>query len=181
MDSALEFIKDIAIFDLIVLVIIIYTMAQCAAKGFTSSLLSFSKWLISLLITIYSVPRLNPWLQNYIETNYYSDIGLGIFIFIVSLFVIINISRAISRKLKWSGLSNVDRTFGLIFGFFKGYLICVCIFTLVNWFYPYKKWSIETKDTISFERIYIYSRILIKKFPDSKDYYDETKEKIEDI
>ena len=71
MDSALEFIKDIAIFDLIVLVIIIYTMAQCAAKGFTSSLLSFSKWLISLLITIYSVPRLNPWVQNYIEINYY--------------------------------------------------------------------------------------------------------------
>ena len=182
MNSTLELIKDsIAVFDLIVLLIIIYSMAQCAAKGFTLSLFSFSKWLISLLITIFSVPRLNPWVQGYIETNYYSDIGLGIFIFIISLFVIINIGRLISSKLKWSGLGGVDRTFGLIFGIFKGGLICVCIFTLVNWFYPHQKWPMETKGTISFERIYDVSKFLVRKFPNSKDYYDETKDKIENI
>ena len=180
MDSALEFIKDIAIFDLIVLVIIIYTMAQCAAKGFTSSLLSFSKWLISLLITIYSVPRLNPWVQNYIEINYYSDIGFGIFIFIVSLFLIINLGKLISSRLKWSGLGGVDRAFGSIFGIFKGGLICVCVFTLVNWFYPHQKWTIATKDTISFQHIYEISEVLVEKFPNREDYY-KTKEKIEDI
>ena len=182
MNSTLELIKDsIAVFDLIVLLIIIYSMAQCAAKGFTLSLFSFSKWLISLLITIFSVPRLNPWVQGYIETNYYSDIGLGIFIFIISLFVIINIGRLISSKLKWSDLGGVDRTFGLIFGIFKGGLICVCIFTLANWFYPHQKWPMETKDTISFERIYDVSKFLVRKFPNSKDYYDETKDKIENI
>ena len=55
MDSALEFIKDyISAFDIIVVLIIIYSMAQCTAKGFTLSLLSFSKWLIALVITIKS-------------------------------------------------------------------------------------------------------------------------------
>ena len=181
MDSTLEFIKDnISVFDLVVVLIIIYSMAQCAAKGFTLSLLSFSKWLIALVITIYSVPKLNPWVQDYIEINYYSDIGLGIFIFIVSLFLIINLGRLISSRLKWSGLGGVDSTFGLIFGIFKGGLICVCVFTLVNWFYPHQKWTIATKDTISFQHIYEISEILVEKFPNREDYY-KTKEKIEEI
>ena len=92
MSSAIEFIQNnIFVFDLIVFLTIINNMAQCAAKGFTLSLCSFSKWLIALVITIYLVPKLNSWVQDYIEISYYSDIGLGIFIFIVSLFLIINL------------------------------------------------------------------------------------------
>ena len=133
MTDAIEFIQNnISVFDLIVVLITIYSMAQCTAKGFTVSLLSFSKWLISLVITIVLVPKFNPWVQNYIESKFIADIGLGIFIFIISLFIIINISKAISSAVTWSGLGAVDKIFGLFFGVFKGYVICVCIFTLLN-------------------------------------------------
>ena len=178
MNSAIEFIQNnIFVFDLIVFLTIIYYMAQCATKGFTLSLFSFSKWLIALVITIYLVPKLNSWIQDYIEISYYSDIGLGIFIFIVSLFLIINLGKLISSRLKWSGLGGVDRTFGSIFGIFKGGLICVCVFTLVNWFYPHQKWTIATKDTISFQHIYEISEILVEKFPNREDYYNQTVQK----
>ena len=181
MPDVIEIIQSsISAFDLIVFLIIVYSVAQCVAKGFMMSLFSFSKWLLALIITIILVPKLNPWIQNYIETNYYSDIGLGIFIFIISLFVIFNLGKFISNKVKWSGLGDVDKTFGLIFGIFKGGLICVCVFTLVNWFYPHQKWTIATKDTISFQRIYEISEILVKKFPNREDYY-KTKEKIKEI
>ena len=71
MNSVIEFIQNkIFVFDLIVLLTIIYYTAQCATKGFTLSLFSFSKWLIALVATIYLVPKLNPWVQNYIEINY---------------------------------------------------------------------------------------------------------------
>jgi len=103
MNSTIEFIQNnIFAFDLIVFLTIIYSMAQCATKGFTLSLFSFSKWLIALVITIYLVPKLNPWVEDYIEISYYSDIGLGIFIFILSLFLIINLGKLISSRLKWS-------------------------------------------------------------------------------
>ena len=98
------------------------------AKGFMRSLLSFSKWILALIITIILVPKLNPWVQDYIESKFIADVGLGIFIYIVSLFVIINIGKAISKTVTWSGLGSVDKTFGLIFGIFRGYIICVCIF-----------------------------------------------------
>ena len=178
----LEFIQNnISVFDLIVFLITIYSIAQCAAKGFTLSLLSFSKWLIALVITIILVPKLNPWVQNFVESKFIADIGLGIFIYIISLFIIINIGKAINRAVTYTGLGSVDKSFGLVFGIFKGYIICVCIFSLFNWFYPHKNWPIETEGTYSFEIIYKGSEFLVDEFPNSKDYYDQTEEKLEKI
>ena len=134
-----------------------------------------------MVITIILVPKLNPWVQDYIESKFIADIGLGVSIYIVSLFVIINIGKAIGKTVTWSGLGSVDKTFGLIFGIFKGYVICVCIFSLFNWFYPHQNWPIKAEGSFSFERIYKGSEFLIDEFPNSKDYYKETEEKIEKI
>jgi membrane protein required for colicin V production len=182
MNSILEIIQNnFATFDFIVVIIIVYSMIKCSLKGFILSLLSFSKWLISLVITIILVPKLKPWIEGYIESDFIADVGLGVSIFVLSLFIIINISKAINRAVTWSGLGAVDKSFGLIFGIFKGYLICVCLFTLLNWFYPYEKWTLKTEDTYTFEIIYSGSTFLIKEFPNREDYYDDTKDKIENI
>ena len=182
MSDIIEFIQNsISVFDLIVFLIVFYSMVQCAAKGFMMSLLSFSKWLLALIITIILVPKLNPWVQDYIESKFVSDIGLGIFIYIVSLFIVINIGKAIGRAVTYSGLGSVDKTFGLVFGIFKGYIICICVFSLLNWFYPHKNWPIKTEGTYSFEVIYKGSEFLVDEFPNSKDYYEQTEEKIEKI
>ena len=106
---------------------------------------------------------------------------MGVFIYIVSLFIIINIGKAISKPVTWSGLGTVDKTFGLIFGILKGYVICVCVFSLLNWFYPHQNWPIKTKDSLSFEKIYKGSELLIDEFPNSIDYYKETEKKIDNI
>ena len=182
MSNAINFIQNnISAFDLIVFLIIFYSMAQCAAKGFMISLLSFSKWLLALIITIILVPKFNPLLEDYIDSKFITDVGLGIFIYIISLFLIINIGKAISRAVTLSGLGSVDKTFGLIFGIFKGYVICVCIFSLLNWFYPHQKWPLKAEGTYSFEIIYKGSEFLIEEFPNSDEYYDDTKDKMEKI
>ena len=182
MPDVIEFIQSsISVFDLVVFLIVFYSIAQCAAKGFMMSLLSFSKWLLALIITIILVPKLSPWVQDYIESKFITDIGLGILIYIISLFVIINIGKAVSRTVTYTGLGSVDKTFGLIFGVFKGYVICVCIFSLLNWFYPHQKWPVKAEGTYSFEIIYKGSEFLIDEFPNANDYYDKTEEKLEKI
>ena len=145
------------------------------------SLLSFSKWLIALIITIILVPKFNPLVQDYIESRFIADVGLGIFIYIISLFIIINIGKAISSAVTYSGLGTADKTFGLLFGIFKGYVICVCVFSLLNWFYPHQKWPLKTEDTYSFKIIYKGSEFLIDEFPNSREYYEDTEEKLEKI
>jgi len=182
MNNLIELIQNnISSFDVVVLLIILYSTAQSTAKGFIKSLLYFSKWFFALIITIILFPKLSPLVQNILESKFFADIGLSLVLYVISLFVINVIAKVISKTLAWSGLGIVDKTFGLIFGILKGYIICVCIFSLINWFYPHQKWPIETDDTYSFIIIYKGSKFLIKELPNRKDYYKDTEEKIENI
>ena len=101
-------------------------------------------------------------------------------IFIFTLFLLIVIGKALSRAVTWTGVGSIDKTFGFIFGIFKGYVVCVCVFTIFNWFYPYKNWGISADRAKSFNIIYQGSELLIEEFPSSEDFID-TKEKIEKI
>ena len=56
----------------------------------------------------------------------------------------------------------------------------MCIFSILNWFYPYKKWGIPVEKAFTFNLINKGSKILIDEFPSSEDFID-TKEKIENI
>ena len=96
------------------------------------------------------------------------------------LFLTILAGRILSRTVTWTGVGSIDKTFGFIFGIFKGYVVCVCIFTIFNWFYPYKNWGISADRARSFNIIYKGSELLIEEFPSSEDFID-TKEKIEKI
>ena len=173
-------ISNLNIFDAVVVIIFIYSMTQCFLKGFSLSLISFAKWILSTVITIILVPKLQPMLSDYVESDFVNSIGLGVAIFVFTLFSLILVGKGLGRAVTWTGVGSIDKTFGLFFGIFKGYIVCVCIFSILNWFYPYKNWGISAEEAISFSLIYKGSEILINEFPSSEDFID-TKEKIEKI
>ena len=172
--------ENLNIFDSSVFFIFTYCIIQCFIKGFSLSLISFMKWVISTIVTIILVPKLQPIVSEYIESEFVNNVGLGILIFVITLFLIILIGKALSRAVTWTGVGSIDKIFGLLFGVFKGYVVSVCIFSILNWFYPYKNWGISAKDAISFKFIIQGSEILIEEFPSGEDFID-TKEKIEKI
>tara|TARA_B110000881_G_C18568869_1_gene514401 strand:+ start:903 stop:1448 length:546 start_codon:yes stop_codon:yes gene_type:complete len=173
-------ISNINIFDVFVLTIMIYTTVQCFLKGFSLSFISFMKWIFSLIITIILVPKLQPWVSDYVESDFVNDVGLGAFIFICSLFVMILIGRSLSRAVTWTGLGSIDKSFGLVFGIFKGYVVTICLFTILNWFYPYQNWGISIEGAVSFNVVKKGSEVLIKEFPNDKEFKD-TQKQIEKI
>ena len=179
-----EFFQDIlnnlSFFDFFYIVITILFVIQCSIKGFVLSLLAASKWLLALIITIIIVPRIKPWTSNYVSSDYLLDIGLGISIFVITIFIILMINKAIGKAVKYSGLGSLDVFFGFVFGFFKAYIVCVALFSLVNWFYPYEKWTLNPEKSFSFSYVYKGSNYLIKEFP-SKKIYEKNKKKIENI
>ena len=177
----IDFFNDkFNLFDTVFSVIMIYSMLTCALKGFSLSFISFMKWVLSLIITIIAVPKLQPWVGEYVESEFINSVGLGIFIFIFSLFIIIIIGKALSRTVTWTGLGSIDKSFGFLFGVFKGYVVSVCLFTILNWFYPYQNWYNSVENAMSFNIVKIGSEVLIEEFPKNKEFKD-TKEKIEKI
>ena len=180
LDNIQNIFESINLFDLIFLVILIYFTIQCFFKGFTLSLISFMKWVISTIVTIILVPKFQPTVSEYIESEFINNFGLGIAIFIFTLFLTIVVGKTLSKTITWTGVGTIDKSFGLLFGFFKGYVVSVCIFSILNWFYPYKNWGISADRALSFNLINKGSEMLLEEFPSNEDFKD-TKEKIEKI
>ena len=179
-DILQDFLLRINFFDIFVFIIVIYNVFQCFFKGFSLSLISFSKWILSTIVTIILVPKLQPIVSEYIQSEFINNLGLGIAVFIFTLFITIIIGKTLGKAVTWTGVGSIDKVFGFLFGFFKGYIVCVCLFSLLNWFYPYQNWGISAEDAISFNFISKGSAVLINEFPSNEDFID-TKEKIEKI
>ena len=181
MDNLISLIREsIILFDIIFLIFILYFAIQCFAKGFFLSLVSFLKWVLALVITIILVPKLEPYVSDYVENEYISGIGLGIVIYVLSLFLLILLGKSLGRLFSYTGLGSADKIFGFFFGIFKGYIFFVCIFSIVNWFYSYEKWDMSLKNSYFFSITEKGSRLLIEEFPEKKDLED-TKKEIEKI
>ena len=175
-----HFFNIINLFDFFFLIILIYYVIQCFVKGFTLSLITSMKWVVSIVVTIVLVPKFQPVIRDYIQSEFINNIGLGLAIFIFTLFLTILIGKTMGRAVTWTGVGSIDKGFGFLFGFFKGYVVSICLFSILNWFYPYQNWGISAEKAVSFNLIYKGSEILIKEFPSSEDFID-TKEKIEKI
>ena len=181
MSNLIDFLREnILLFDIFFVLIVLYNIVKCFAQGFSLSFLTSLKWIISAITTIILVPALQPVVSDFIESDFINNVGLGVFIFIITLFISIILGKALGRTVTWSGLGSVDKSFGILFGIFKGYIVTVCLFSLLNWFYPYEKWGISTTTAFSFNVVKNGNELLINEFPKYKDII-ETKEKIEKI
>jgi membrane protein required for colicin V production len=171
MSNFFEHLKDINLFDFFFLIIIIYNVIQCFLKGFSLSLISFSKWIVSTVVTIILVPKFQPLVSEYIQSEFINSIGLGIAIFILTLFIAILIGKTLSKAITWTGVGTIDKGFGFHYlVFLKVILWCLSIFNF-NWFYPFQNWGISAENAISFNYIKKGSEILIEEFPSSEDFH----------
>ena len=175
-----DFFEASSVIDLIYIAITIWSLISCYRKGFVLSILSMAKWLLAYVITRILFPRIKPYVEDIIDNEYVLDIGLGIAIFIVVIFLVLLVNKGISKAVKYTGIGGLDTTFGFFFGFVKAYIVSVCIFSGIHIVYNHDKWPINLDKSYTFPYLEKGSNYLIKEFPNEKTY-QESKEKIEDI
>ena len=180
LETLSDFYKTTSIIDLIYLVITIWSLISCYKKGFILSILSMAKWLLAYVITLILFPRAKPYVKDIIDNEYVLDVGLGIAIFIVVIFLVMLVNKGISKAVKYTGIGGLDTTFGFFFGFIKAYIISVCIFSGIHIVYNYDKWPINIDKSYAFPYLEKGSNYLIKEFPNEKTY-QESREKIEEL
>ena len=176
-----NFFEAISIFDLVYLVITILSLIKCSRKGFILSILAASKWLLAYVVTLILFPKFKPYTKDLIDNEYVLDITLGVGIFIVVIFVILLINKGISKAVSYSGLGSLDTIFGFFFGFLRGYIISVCIFSTVSIVYNHSKWPMKLDDSLTFSYVEKGSNYLIKEFPDKKNYEGFSPEKLNQL
>ena len=175
-----DFYNLISIIDLIYLIITIFSLIKCYTKGFVLSVLAMAKWLLAYIITLIIFPRAKPFVKDLIDNEYLLDIGLGLSIFIVVVFLVLLVSKGVSKAVKYTGLGSLDTLFGFFFGFVRSYIIAICIFSGVHIVYNHDKWPINTNKSYIFPYLKKGSNYLLKEFPDEKTYQN-SKEKIKEL
>ena len=180
LDIIIEFYDKTSIIDLLYLLVTIFSLIKCYKKGFVLSILSTAKWLLAYIITLLIFPKIKPYLKDIIDNEYVLDVGLGVAIFIIVIFLVLMINRGISKAIRYTGIGSLDTVFGFFFGFIRAYIIFVCIFSGVHIVYNHDKWPINLDKSYIFPYIEKGSNYLLKEFPNEKTYQD-SKEKIEEL
>ena len=180
MENIKNFYEIISIIDLIYLIISILSVIKCYRNGFVLSLLEASKWLVAYIVTLILFPKIKPYFKNIVDSEYVLDVTLGLAIFILVIFTVLAVNKGVSKTVKFVGLGRLDSIFGLFFGFIRGYVVCIFIFSAVDIVYNYSKWPINTDKSYAFPYIEKGSNYLLKEFPNEKNYQD-SKEKIEEL
>ena len=180
LDIFKNFYDSISIIDLIYLIITTFSLIKCYQKGFVLSILSMAKWLLSYVITLLIFPRLKPFFKDIIDNEYVLDVGLGITIFVIVIFLVLMINKGLSKAVSYTGIGSLDTVFGFFFGFIRAYIISICIFSGVHIVYNYDKWPFNLNKSYIFPYLEKGSNYLLKEFPNEKTYQD-SKEKIEEL
>ena len=180
LEAIKDFFLETSIIDIFYLIITILSLIKCSKKGFVLSILAIAKWLLAYIITLILFPRVKPYLKDIIDNEYVLDVGLGISIFVVVIFLILMINKGISKAVSYSGLGSLDTVFGFFFGFIRAYIISVCLFSGIHIVYNSDKWPLNTDKSYAFPYLEKGSNYLIKEFPNEKTYQD-SKEKIEEL
>ena len=179
-DIVIVLYKSISIIDSIYILITIFSLIKCYKKGFVLSILSMAKWLLAYILTLLIFPILKPYLKDVIDNEYVLDIGLGISIFIVVIFLVLLINKGLSKAIRYTGIGSLDTVFGFFFGFIRAYIISLCIFSAVHIVYNYDKWPINLDQSYIFPYLEKGSNYLLREFPNEKTYQN-SKEKIEEL
>ena len=180
MEEFFKIFNNISSFDLIYIFFTLLSLIKCYRKGFILSILAASKWLLAYVLTLIIFPRVKPFAEGIIDSEYILDIILGLGIFVIIIFLVLMINKGIGKAVTYSGLGTLDKVFGFFFGFLRSYVICVCIFSTISIIYNYEKWPIDFEKSFTFSYVEKGSNYLIKEFPNEENYKD-AKEKVQEL
>ena len=180
MEGFFKIFENISSFDLIYIFFTILSLIKCSRKGFVLSLIAASKWLLAYVITLIIFPKIKPYVEGIIDSEYVLDIIVGVSIFVIIIFLILMINKGIGKAVTYSGLGTLDKVFGFFFGFLRSYIICVCIFSTVSIIYNHDKWPMNLEKSFTFPYVEKGSNYLIREFPNEKNYND-AKDKVQEL
>jgi len=122
--------------DLAILFIIGASVFIGVIRGATREVLGIASWVGAFATLFYGFHFFRPLGRQYIHNTMLADLVVGGVLLILSLAVLILISRFISSSVKGSILGGLDRSLGLVFGLVRGVLLVCLAYLTLSFFYP---------------------------------------------
>lgn len=122
--------------DIFVIGIVILSGLFAFARGFVRECLSIVSWVGASAAALYATPYLRPYAEHFVPKGAVADATAAGAAFIVTLVVLTVVTGTISRRVRSSSLSALDRTLGLVFGLMRGALVVAIGFLALSFVLP---------------------------------------------
>jgi membrane protein required for colicin V production len=134
--------------DIAVIVILLLSALLAFARGLVREVLSVGAWVGAAFATLYLFPHALPLVQQVVAKELIAKAVAGLSVFFVSLILLSIVSHQISKGVRGSALSAVDRSLGFVFGIARGAVIVCLAYLTVAWIFPpndQPKWLREAR------------------------------------
>lgn len=119
--------------DIAVIGIVLFSGLVAFSLGLVRVVLALLGWAGAAVATLYGFSYARPIARHYISVPILADAAAGATIFIGTLIVLTIISHAIGHRVRGSGLSALDRSLGLVFGFGVGAVLACLAYLGLAW------------------------------------------------
>lgn len=118
--------------DFVIIGVVLISCFISLIRGFVREAVSLASWVISFLIAWNLHGSFAGFFQTSIESNNLRLIVAFFILFVLSLIMFAVINFFASKMVQRTGLTGVDRTIGVIFGFLRGILLVTALVALAG-------------------------------------------------
>lgn len=173
------------IIDFFILGIIVISVLFALYRGLVRELLGITSWLLAGFTALYSYDPLMKLCAGTFENTKLAAITFSVLLALIVLVVMTIFNAFITKRLRKSSLSGLDRIFGFVFGVARALLIVALIYIFAATLMLSPKYVAQIREkNISIPYVEKMAECLQSIFPDNirsglKDYQVKSQQKLE--
>jgi membrane protein required for colicin V production len=151
--------------DLVVLGVLALSALLAFSRGLVREVLSLAAWIGAIFIAVWALPRVRPQFNAWFGTSAWVDPVAFAAVFIISLIVLMIISRSLSALVRGSVIGGLDRTLGMVFGLVRGAALLILAYIIAGMVVPVDRWPDVVLNARSLPLVYQGARWAVERLP----------------
>ena len=151
--------------DLVVLAVLAVSALVAFLRGLVREVLGLAAWVGAIFAGVWALPRVKPHFQQWLGTSPWIDPVAFAVVFIISLIVLLLLSRWISALVRASPIGGLDRTLGLVFGLARGAALIIIAYILGGLVLPVVQWPKAVLDARCIDFAYQGATWAVEQMP----------------
>ena len=157
----------VGLIDIILLVVTIISVLFALYRGLVRELLGIAAWILAGFAALYSYAPLQPLMNKMIENKTTAGIVGSLIVALIVLVIMTLINSWITKRLRQSALSGLDRILGFVFGVARAGLLAAICYLACSMFMPEKKINKLEEENISIPYVRVMAGWLEHVVPDN--------------
>ena len=151
--------------DLVVLAVLAVSALLAFMRGLVREVLGLGAWIGAVAVAFWALPYSRPRLQQWIGASPWIDpLAFGV-VLLITLVVLLLVSRWIGALVRASPLGGVDRSLGLVFGLVRGAALVILAYIATGMVIPLERWPEPVLEARSLSFAYEGARWVREKLP----------------